>query len=791
MGNVVNTILNTLAILVSSVLIGTLVLIALVQTAFGGSFEEHMKQQLEFIFSLFGLNGEDIINTSVSDVRLLDDQHLGLMTEIALIHQDTQMGIIDIMKQQTMGIMGRFNRYFDYGKNTYVDGLPDSNLQATVFPRTAVIDYINTAYGVTCELSYTSTRTPTKEEYVYASLYDLYQYNASQNKMNYLGDIYSIDYIDYNYLTNEYDIAIYIEELVTTDITTEITITITNIDATTDNKHTYTKVTTTVTSSITGVSSSFTETNTDEVIPIGSAVDSYSNDTVYGTPVVNHLSPTIISLPAFGPYAYLIAIWHEIGFTDSYYWVYKLGSGVPALDARQKVSNLDMLPIIEIRHDLVNINSDPTSTKYLQSKEILSIVGGDIDALVDAVNSNPDIANITDAFVYFGLDLSDTSPTVAKMVYKVFEYILETASDNPPGEEIGTMNQYRITVTEGVYNSALAWSNQTLTIKTGIIGPVGTYQSQVSGANLFLRYQATPTQYREYCIYEIFTISILARGGLQAAVTKTLLAGPCIMPLSYNLVNQFSPLEQMEIFAKSLRLSTYSAEVIHLEFYETKEFGIALQIVSFAIIVILAILSGGTALAIAGKILVGLAVSYAIKEILESSLPAWLKILLVIVAVAIGAYGTASIDQGALLTADQVTSAVTNYVDNLLTSASEISADTVMTGAGFVMKAVDYRINDMSQKLQLSQDVWRSDFQERMEEVQQKQESLADYVSTEFVSKLTKLEDIKPTVQTFSVDHYKAIKMQSDHVNLCVSLVYDNIYNYDTYFKTELVSIEA
>jgi len=798
MGSIVSVLTNIVAITVAYITLPTLVAIALVQTAFGGSFEEHMSDALEFIFGLFGLNGADIINTNVTDNRMLGDDYTSLMTQVALIHQDTQMGIIDIMKQHTMGIMGRYNKFFDYGKAHYVDGLPTSNMTNALFPAAAVISHINSTYGVTCELSYKATHTPTKEEYMYHHLYDLYGFSATTNKLTYLTYEYTLDYIDYNYGTNYYDAHIYREESTTTDVTTEVTITITNIDATHDNRHTVTNVTTTVTSNITGVSSSTVTTTTDVVIPIGTETNSYTIDTVYGTPVLSQYSPTVVSVIAFGPYAYHIAIWNEIGLSEPHYWTYKVGDGVTALDERQEVTNLDMLPIVEIRHDLVNINSNPTNPKYLQSKEMLSMIGVDIDAIVTAVNDNPAIADITDAFVYFGIDISDTSPVISKMVYKTFEFIFETASTNPPTGTLGTVNQYRITVQEGNYNSALAWSNQTLNYITGSIGPVGTYQNQVVGADLILRHQSTPTQYTEYHIYEIFTVSVLARAGMSAAVTKTFLAGPVTLPLSYNLVNQFSPVEQMELFCKSLRLSVYSATVTHLAYYETAAFATAMQVIVYTVAVVITILtweSGGSTtsawLKFAGKILIGLATSYGIKKILESTLPGWLKIVLIAATIALGAYGSSSIDAGEFLSAEQVTKMVTDYATTFMASATTITPGTVFTGMNIVSKVANYRINGLMEDLEDSAEAFSKTLELKVKEISDKMKSVQNYLSTEFVTGLANMDMTQGYVEGYDMNMYKAVGMQYDHVYLSVSSVYENIYDYDRKFKIGIISMDV
>ena len=87
------------------------------------------------------------------------------------------------------------------------------------------------------------------------------------------------------------------------------------------------------------------------------------------------------------------------------------------------VTNLDMLPIVAIRKNLVNVNSNKTSARYLTSKKLLDALSIDIDDLTDSVCRNSNIKDVLDVFVHFGLRPQDTSAVMSKALYLMFEYI--------------------------------------------------------------------------------------------------------------------------------------------------------------------------------------------------------------------------------------------------------------------------------------------------------------------------------------------------------------------------------
>ena len=207
----------------------------------------------------------------------------------------------------------------------------------------------------------------------------------------------------------------------------------------------------------------------------------------------------------------------------------------------------------------------------------------------------------------------------------------------------------------------------------GVIGSVGTYYNTTEyGTDAVVRKQETPEQYVEYRMHNIGMTTLVKRDGLYGIVGRSPTNGPLIVPLSRHFIDQLTPIEQLKLFRKSLRLSIYSASITHLDWYETPAFLNLLKIVITVIGIVLAIASfyaggqAGTAWYVtAGKMLLWIGASMAFVKLLSYIDNPWLKALLIVVA-AIVLYQTGTVtDPNALgfMTADALTTAVTQFTE--------------------------------------------------------------------------------------------------------------------------------
>ena len=302
------------------------------------------------------------------------------------------------------------------------------------------------------------------------------------------------------------------------------------------------------------------------------------NYRVYIEDVTTPTNTKILIAPVYDADRYYIVKYSFVNTNQWYYWVYKNGSGTyPTLDAVNVYqANLEMLPVVTIRNSTVNVSDDPESERYAQSKKMLGMLGIDIDQITDSLNESPDIANIEDAFIHFGIQPKNTLPVTSKVLYSMFDYSFDNVS-------IKEKESYLVTGTEGVFNFSIAWSEQTRVSTTGIIGPIGTYTHEIVGKNLIMKKQVAEETYVVLSVNNLSSIAVIDRQGLSGVVGNDVDSDNFFILPSSHFITTLSPLEQYSLYNSSLLLTVYAAQVTHLEWYETEAFMDLVKIVGIAI----------------------------------------------------------------------------------------------------------------------------------------------------------------------------------------------------------------
>ena len=712
---------------------------------------------LEFVLGLFGIEDEDIISTNVSVQRIIKDDEAiaAIMTKVCLEKQkDDSMGIMDRFLAHTKRVRARYNAYFKYGKNDLAVGLPEANLKAIKIDNELVKNVIDSVYGINCTILESKITAPNKYEYVYAKFHDLYGYKPYNNELPYLGDIYRITNIDYNYDLDRYDVYITSYEDRTTVVTTTTVVTITNIDATNDNKNTAVTRRTVVTGTKSGTISDDTVevSNVNETIPKDSETGSTSN-TVDTTTVYDvTYATTSIPIAAYNPTRHYIVKYWYVTASEWYYWIYEESSGAyPTLDnTNYRTTNLDMLPIVPLRNATINVNANKESVAYKQAKEILNYVGLDVDQLVDGISQNDQIANIEDAFVHFGINPNDQDPVISKMLYVIFEYIFDDAGLVVDGSAKG----FTATIQEGPFNAAIAWASQSRVISDGVIGPLGSYKHSIVGKSLIVQKQEEPKKYVTITMNDMSSITLIDRQGLVGASAADVGHENFYIPLSIYLVNKLSPIEQTLLFNKSLILTIYAAQVQHLEWYETKAFGDFLQLVGIAIF----LFSGfdpSTFFTMSGLFKVGayMAGMLVLQEVLKSVDSPFIRVLVTLAAAYAMGGGFDKVNFE-FVSPMALLDSVTNFCTALTVVTSSIG---VVLGA------------DMAE-LQVQQQQFRN----KVETVRAEQEAAKAELYTPFgaayTSNLKQIEEVSPYLYGVDAMMYRARDVQYN---------FDAMYDYD------------
>lgn len=719
-------------------------------------FGEFLDSELEYVMGLFGVEAQDVISTQLTSQRMLEDASVAnLVTRCAIEEKrDPVDGILTRLMAYSQTTRGMYNKYYRYGNTTFVDGLPDTNVRSLVVDNDLIKTIIDTEYSVNSTITESKLGSTDKVSFVSFILQGTNSYKPYINELLFNSYVYKVSTIDYNYDTNLYDVTIRAYEDVTTVVTTTTTITVTNINSTTDNKHTVVTKRTVVTGSVQGLISDVTETvsDTNESVPIGTVVNSVSS--TEETSIVYDViwSTEMLHTAAYNATRYYTVKYWYANVSEWYYWVYENGSGgYPALDNVSKyITNLEMLPIVTIRNGTVNTNSDVNSVRYLQSKAILSYIGLDIDTITDTISQNPGIANIEDCFIHFGLRPQDSDKVVSKALYSLFDFLYDS--------NLVDGGTYVATFTEDPFNAALKWTSQTRTAVNGIIGNLNFVTHSISGTTLTIKKQVAPEQYVEIVITGLAIASFIDRSGLTGTVEIPLGNDYFSIPLSHFFISRLGLFDQYELFNKTLLITLYSAQVVHLDWYETPEFasllkivGIVLTIVSFGAYASVYGIVAALAMAAIGAIIV-IGATMLLKMIMRSTDNKFIQGLAAVVFIAAMIYGSSF---GMPIDAGQLTQMVTYF-------------GTALSATG---TALGMYTGIQNEALSAEKSVYEQKLTNAFEEVQNRKDEFTSLFTTAEVTDIVIAQSISPYIFGVDAQIYKAIGAQ---------YAYDTLYDYDT-----------
>ncbi len=333
------------------------------------------------------------------------------------------------------------------------------------------------------------------------------------------------------------------------------------------------------------------------------------------------------------------------------------------------------------------------------------------------------LEDTTDVFLLLAMNIGDDVPVIDKLTYELFENLLldesirssvpkttSESDDNGYTTQTTTIvrDKYNIAVTSGAYNNHIRWSGDThTTVHTrhtpsdggfdywtstssttigstaisivGSIGEVGTYYKDITGNILTLRKQINTTYYTEYKIIGISNLISVKKSGLRNTHTKNL--SEVEIPLPMYLLNELSPIEKTQLYPYILKMEFYAASITHLKWYETKDFayaiGMAIIIIQVTMLIVTAGSDGMTTTALLTQLLVQVgtqaAVNYAMRKIMESDAPDWIKAIAVVTLVVTVIWAGQSAEAGEMLTADQLTEVVLASSTTVLANSAAIT----------------------------------------------------------------------------------------------------------------------
>ena len=786
LGDIVDAVIG--AVVLSSLAVFTITFPFIGITLFEMSkeYRDFLSGQLANTLVIFGIGPEDVVSVNISDTLLFsEDTNVSeTLTQIALYHAKSDTGIITLMSQATSRTRASYNNYFYKGESgQYSPGLPDTTISSTTIPREKLKIIIDAEYGISATIVTATRNIPTQEDYIYSKLYTSYKYDSLSNSMKYLDVIYNIITIDYDYGSNTYEVIIARKSTVVT------TTTITVVEE--DDIATATTVVEVKRVLAEGEIIESTTTSSAEVsVGTPSSVEKvYVEDSMY--------EPYYLTYDASANVNYYVVSFYTVDNSKLYHWVYEIGSeAYPEIEVGDPyITNLEMLPIVALRNNKISITEDISSPEYLEAKDILATIGLSPDTLLESIESNPDVGSIESAHIHFGVDPKVSDPIIAKALFSMFEFIYNDSLVSVNADS------YTIVTTEAKYNATLSWKGYNKTTNIGIVAelnectneivniPTGEvtdnvlYNSTIpedlitnpktleeTVRTLVLQKQVTGTEYEEYRITYLTSSTFIQNAGFYGVATGTMDVGVLTIPISKFLIDKLTPIEQMELLTRSLRLSVYAIQITHLKYYQTEAFATLIQVIMYIVAIVIFVFtwwSGGATsaafIAAVEGLLYALAAAYAFKLLLDSTDIVWLKAVITIIYIAVAVYAGGGEIEGFISS------------DTLLFS---VSAFTEMSTSILVDKYEDLELE--SQKFIDSSTA-------AFKTLEEKSNEFNSYLSTDFVSGLATTSEIQKYIIGPDFMIYRAVGMQYEFGLLKGGGIYDNIYDYDKYYKVGMV----
>lgn len=350
------------------------------------------------------------------------------------------------------------------------------------------------------------------------------------------------------------------------------------------------------------------------------------------------------------------------------YQMYKAGSGTyPVLDNlfNQPVAPTGtFFPFAYFRYNGVSDNSNKTTEAYKTSKKLVKYLGMDYDEIADAINENPDIANVHQAMAILAVPATTTNKLEQRYLFSFFDnmfysvgnqYTTPNIANNAiaSGDVAPDFTKASLVIQDKRFKMALSNDGVFKKRVSGSIGPVGSHTSSVGTVmveeeyatgwfNDFVkatrtvampthiyRKQITKTLYDEISVIDL-KVQYFVMG--EYFVTASGTENTLLIPLDHSITTKYSISEREELYARSLHFVFNSMQVITLAWYQQSWFSGLL----FAVGLVVTLISMGSASGPMSALMNGLSASALkiaaialIKQILISFLVSYVLTLFV------------------------------------------------------------------------------------------------------------------------------------------------------------------
>lgn len=314
--------------------------------------------------------------------------------------------------------------------------------------------------------------------------------------------------------------------------------------------------------------------------------------------------------------------------TQTKYWMYKNKLGTyPTLDnvfVDGPAVGGTYFPFAYFRYNKQSVITNKTTQAYLTTKKMVKYLGIDFDLMAEAIDENPDIADVEQAMLMLGVPAVSTNEIECKYLFDYFNgmhyamggtaYPMLSTLQAKLGD--GSVSRNVSIIKDSQFKMALSNDGIYKKIVAGSIGAVGTHTSSFSSVNVTVEYvgvvdsqisyttipygthtyrkQISAGLYEEIQVNNLkMTYYVYGEYTTTADETDSIL----LIPIDKSISSTYPIPEREILYARSLHFVFNSRVVTEIKWYQTGIFQVLMIIVAIAITVYTYGADGGSLIA--------------------------------------------------------------------------------------------------------------------------------------------------------------------------------------------------
>lgn len=578
---------------------------------------------------LFSSDYVTTVGTSVS--RLVEDKRIPDSVKTGVLKALFQDGDTPsyIMEEVVASIGIRADRYYRYGRDKYVHGLPSGQRLSSTRGVDQVTAILSALHGSKASVEYCHFGVPNSLHIGWVKLVDVYGYNEDTNEIA--------------ALSQEKGSPVYLKDMVV--VIPEESLKLRTLAALTPwgtpANAGYTPNRTFNGGALGGMTNA-SPINVDPALEVEHVRIDYTwqtikTTTVNGAAVVTTTSfdaSMIVSLVDYfdtGEYYHTKYVVNG----DTKYWMYRVGSGDYAdLDANfetQTTESGTYFPFAYFRYAKSSLIKDKTSEQYKTSKRLTKIIGLDYDAVAEAIDSNPDIKQVEQAMLIMAVPANTENEIEQRYLFDFFNNLYEdeeskASSPISAGIRLSQLSLFKqanvapkssIVIQDKKFKMALTNDGIYKKYVAGSIGAVDSYSSAMETYELevpvqqfngpssikiqkekahIYRHQLTEGLYEELRVNKLTMVYHIYG---QYTATGDEADNILLVPLDRSITDKYSILDQEPLYTRSLHFVFNSRVVTEVKWYQQEWFSIFLIVIAVVWEISTGFSDGGQALALA------------------------------------------------------------------------------------------------------------------------------------------------------------------------------------------------